>query len=53
MSEKLDGYRGYWDGKNFLSKNGTLVFVDAHTIMIRYNSQCTTKFEDDATASCA
>ncbi|MBU0679845.1 MAG: DNA ligase [Proteobacteria bacterium] len=24
MSEKLDGVRGYWDGKQLLSKNGTL-----------------------------
>ncbi len=24
MSEKLDGVRGYWDGKRLLSKNGTI-----------------------------
>ena len=26
MSEKLDGVRGYWDGKNLLSKNGTVFY---------------------------
>lgn len=26
MSEKLDGVRGYWDGKQLLSKNGNLFF---------------------------
>jgi DNA ligase-1 len=27
MSEKLDGIRGYWDGKEFYSKNGNLLNV--------------------------
>ncbi len=26
MSEKLDGVRGYWDGKRLLSKNGKILF---------------------------
>ncbi len=26
MSEKLDGVRGYWDGKRLLSKNGKIFF---------------------------
>jgi DNA ligase-1 len=27
MSEKLDGIRAYWDGKQFLSRNGTLLLA--------------------------
>jgi DNA ligase-1 len=30
MSEKLDGIRGYWDGKKLLSKNGNEIFVPKH-----------------------
>jgi DNA ligase-1 len=26
MSEKLDGVRGYWDGKQLFSKNGNLLY---------------------------
>ncbi len=26
MSEKLDGIRGYWNGKQLLSKNGTVFY---------------------------
>ena len=29
MSEKLDGVRGYWDGKQLLSKNGNLFYPPA------------------------
>lgn len=29
MSEKLDGVRGYWDGKQLLSKNGTIFYPPA------------------------
>jgi len=29
MSEKLDGVRGYWDGKRMLSKNGNLFYPPA------------------------
>lgn len=29
MSEKLDGVRGYWDGKRMLSKNGNLLYPPA------------------------
>ncbi len=25
MSEKLDGIRAYWDGKNLISKNGNII----------------------------
>ena len=28
MSEKLDGVRGYWDGKTLLSRQGTLACAD-------------------------
>ncbi|MDC7243325.1 MAG: DNA ligase [Sphaerochaetaceae bacterium] len=27
MSEKLDGIRGYWDGKNLYTKNGNLIYT--------------------------
>ena len=27
MSEKLDGIRAYWDGKNLLSKNGNIIYA--------------------------
>jgi DNA ligase-1 len=29
MSEKLDGVRGYWDGKRLLSKNGNILYPPA------------------------
>lgn len=29
MSEKLDGIRGYWNGKEFLSKNGNKIYAPA------------------------
>lgn len=29
MSEKLDGMRGYWDGRQLLSKNGNLLYPPA------------------------
>ena len=29
MSEKLDGVRGYWDGKQLLSKNGNVFYPPA------------------------
>lgn len=29
MSEKLDGVRGYWDGQQLLSKNGTIFYPPA------------------------
>ncbi len=32
MSEKLDGVRGYWDGKQLFSKNGTPFFPPAEFI---------------------
>jgi len=32
MSEKLDGVRGYWDGKKLLSKNGTIFHPPAQFI---------------------
>ncbi|WP_428025545.1 DNA ligase [Arcobacter sp.] len=30
MSEKLDGIRGYWDGKNLYTKNGNLINTPAY-----------------------
>lgn len=33
MSEKLDGVRGYWDGKNLLSKNGIHFVLPAEFII--------------------
>jgi DNA ligase 1 len=30
MSEKLDGIRGYWDGKSLYTKNGNLIHIPAY-----------------------
>ncbi len=44
MSEKLDGVRGYWDGKQLLSKNGHAfphrqhLFVTCHPFLSKASS---------------
>lgn len=32
MSEKLDGIRAYWNGKNLISKNGNIIFAPKYFI---------------------